>query len=51
MAFKHNELYYFVPEADKFGGNRTLTQDGYDYLKGLFAEKLITVSKLPKFDI
>ena len=51
-VFEHGEQWYFVPEADKFGGNRTMTLEKLTELQKIFgAENVKTVSDLPKEEV
>lgn len=51
MVFQHGEKFYFVPEADEFGGNRTLTRTKLKELEELFADRLTTVGELPEVEV
>ena len=48
-VFKHGEQWYFVPEADSRGGNRTMTNDRLDWYKDTFGrENVKTIDELPE---
>ena len=39
LVFQRGTQWYFTPEADKFGGNRTMTSDKLDILRELFGKE------------
>jgi hypothetical protein len=49
FVFEHGGKWYFVPEADEFGGNRTMTLTKLMKLQTLFGvEGVTTVGDLPE---
>ena len=47
-VFQHGEQWYFVPEADSRGGNRTMTREKLKELELLFgADNVKTIDELP----
>jgi hypothetical protein len=49
FVFKHGEQWYFVPEADQFGGNRTMDRAKLKELETIFGyDNVITVEELPE---
>ncbi len=48
-VFKHGEQWYFVPEADQYGNNRTMTRTKLKELETLFGyDNVITIGELPE---
>ena len=49
LVFQHGEQWYFVPEADEFGGNRTMDRLRLKAIEEIFgAENVITIEELPE---
>jgi len=52
MLFKHGEQWYFIPEADKHGNNRTLDRTSYKKLETIFGEdNVIQIKDLPSEEV
>jgi len=48
MTFTHGDKFYFVPDADEYGGNRKpMTRARLKELELLFNQEIVTVGELP----